>query len=79
MSQFLLVNMMQNSTNHVDYKDAQSKSCELNFLWGKMRTAAWETAPQIALRECFKVAGGGGVNTKDFGETGVQCYQALIL
>ena len=53
------MNMMQNFTNHVDYKGAQSKSCELNFLWGKMRTAAWETAPQVALRECFKVAGGG--------------------
>ena len=23
-----------------------------------MRTAAWETAPQIALRNCFKEAGG---------------------
>ena len=48
---------MQNFTNHnVDSKDTQSKSCELNFLWGKMRTAAWETAPQIALIECFKEA-----------------------
>ena len=25
-----------------------------------MRTAAWETAPQIALRDCSKEAGGEG-------------------
>ena len=24
----------------------------LSFIGGKMRTAAWETAPQIALRDC---------------------------
>ena len=26
------------------------KNCELSFIWGKMRTIAWETASQIALR-----------------------------
>ena len=31
-------------------KDAQLESCKLNFIWGKMRTAAWEAASQIALR-----------------------------
>ena len=60
-SQILLVNTMQNFTNrNVDYKDAQSESCELNFLWGKMRTSAWETAPQIALSECFRETVGEG-------------------
>ena len=28
------------------------ESCKLNFIWGKMRTAAQETASQIALRDC---------------------------
>ena len=32
-------------------KDAQCESCELSFIWGKMKTAAQETAPQIALRD----------------------------
>ena len=27
-------------------------------IWGKMGTAAWETAPQIALRNCFRGAEG---------------------
>ena len=40
-------------------KKAQLESCELSFIWGKMRTAAWETAPKIALRNCSKEAGGG--------------------
>ena len=31
-------------------KDTQCESCQLSFTWGKMRTAAWETLPQIALR-----------------------------
>ena len=28
--------------------------CVLSFIWGKMRTAAWEAASQIALRDCSK-------------------------
>ena len=40
------------------YKDVQLESCELSFIWGKMRTAAQEAASQIALRDCFKVAVG---------------------
>ena len=40
-------------------KDAQLESCELSFIWGKMRTVAWETAPKTALRNCSKEAGGG--------------------
>ena len=38
-------------------KDAQCESYELSFIWGKMRTADQETAPQIALRNCSKEAG----------------------
>ena len=33
---------------------------KLNFIWGKMRTAAQETVPQITLRLCFKEAVGEG-------------------
>ena len=39
-------------------KDIQLESCELSFNWGKVRTAVWEAASQIALRDCFKVAVG---------------------
>ena len=38
----------------------QCERCELSFIWGKMRTVAWETAPQIALRDCSKEAVGEG-------------------
>ena len=31
----------------------------MSFLWGKMRTTALETAPQIALRHCSKEVVGG--------------------
>ena len=34
------------------------KSCEFSFVWGKMRTAAWETAFQIAQRNCSTGAEG---------------------
>ena len=34
----------------VTKKEAQLQSCQLSFIWGKMRTAALETAPQRALR-----------------------------
>ena len=39
-------------------KDVQLDSCELSFIWGKMRTVAQEAASQIALRDCSKVAVG---------------------
>ena len=41
-------------------KDAQHESFKLSFIWDKMRTAAWETAPQIALRDGSKQAMGEG-------------------
>ena len=39
-------------------KKAQRESCELSFIWGKMRTIARETASQIALRNCSEEVGG---------------------
>ena len=48
------------------------------FYWGKMRTAARETAPQIALRDWFKEVVGESQH-KDFGEGEVQCNQVLTL
>ena len=43
-------------------KDTQLESCELSFIWGKMRPAAQEAASQIALRDCSKAADVGKVN-----------------
>ena len=37
-------------------KDAQLESCELSFIWGKMRTANEEIAPQLVLGDCSKEA-----------------------
>ena len=52
----------------VSKKDAQLESCKLSFIWGKMRTAARETAPQIALRNC----------SKEMGEGEVRIYMILV-
>ena len=41
-------------------KDSQLESCKLSSPPGKMRTAAWETAPQMTLRDCSKEAVGEG-------------------
>ena len=54
-------------------KDAHIESCELSFIWGKMRTVARETAPQIALRDRFKEVVGESQH-KDFGEGEVQYH-----
>ena len=32
-------------------KDAQCESCDLSLIWGKMRTAAGEKAPQLVLNK----------------------------
>ena len=37
-----------------DLKQLHNVSCELSFIWGKMKTIARETAIQIALRSYFK-------------------------
>ena len=42
----------------VDWKRGTTR--KVSFIWGKMRTVAWETAPQIALRDCSKEAVGEG-------------------
>ena len=36
-------------------KDAQLESCELSFIWGKMRTAAREAISQTVLRDLVKL------------------------
>ena len=57
-------------------KDAQCESCKLSFIWDKMRTAAWETALQMALRNSSKKGWGGGSQyTCDFGEDGVHAIK----
>ena len=38
-------------------KEAQCESCGPSFIWGKMRTIAWETASQIALRKSSREVG----------------------
>ena len=38
--------------------DVQLESCELSFIWGKMRAGAREAASQIALRDSSKAAVG---------------------
>ena len=58
----------------VDKKGVQHESCELSFIWGKMRAAAWETAPQIALRGCSKEAVGRRKVNR-----GVKCNWVLTL
>ena len=44
----------------VSTKMMHSVSFELSFIWDKMRTAAQETAPQTALRDCSKETVGEG-------------------
>ena len=41
-------------TDFLKKKNAQPESCKSNFIWGKMRTAAQEPAPQVSLRNCSK-------------------------
>ena len=59
-------------------KDAQLESRELSFTWDKMRTATWDTAPQIALRDCSKEVVGESWYV-GFWWRGVQCNQARLL
>ena len=46
--------------DHQPKKDAQLESCEFSFIWNIIRAAAWETAPQIALRNCSREVEGEG-------------------
>ena len=61
----------------VDLKHAQCESCKLSFIWGTMRTAAWEIAPQIALRNCSEEVVGES-QYMWFWWRGSSCTQALI-
>ena len=59
-------------------KKEQRQSWELSVIWGKMKTTAWETTPQVALRNCSKEVGGEGQYIWDFGGGGNTCNQARI-
>ena len=52
------------------------KSCESRLIWGKMRTIAWETAFQIALRNCSKEVGGKVSVIYDWEVKGRGCVQS---
>ena len=54
------VSLPFNSFEFSTEKNAQCESGGLSFIWGNMRTAAWEIAPQIALRNCSKEVGEAG-------------------
>ena len=41
-------------------KKIHNMRAELNFIWGKTKTSAQETVPQIALRDCSEEAVGEG-------------------
>ena len=58
--------------------DTQCEGCTLNFIWGKMRTAAQETAPPIALRDCSREAVGKGQYIR-FWWRGCSTYPARTL
>ena len=40
-----------------------------------MKTAAWKTASQVALRNCSKEAGGEGQYICDFGKRGIDVFK----
>ena len=46
-----------NSYKVADLKNMQHESCELSFIWGKMRTIAQETTFQMSLRNSKEVGG----------------------
>ena len=58
-------------------KACTNGSCKLNFTWGTMRTAVWETAPWIALRDCSKRQW-GKVSVCDCGEGEVHIVKHLF-
>ena len=41
-------------------QNLQYESCELSYIWGRIRTVVQEMALQITLRNCSKKAWGGG-------------------
>ena len=59
-------------------QSAQRESCELSFIWGHMKTAAMETAPQTVLRNCSKEGGGEGQYICNFREEGVHEIKHIL-
>ena len=47
---FLIFPLRNRSCQLKKKKIAQCEICELNFIWGGMRTLDWETGSQISLR-----------------------------
>ena len=62
-----------------DFKKMQCESCGSSFIWGKMRTIAWETAFLIALKNCSKDVERKGIKIYDFGEGGVHAIKHIFL
>ena len=54
---FKLLQNIEQKKGLLTKKNVQCESCELSFIWDKMRTAAWEMAPQKALRNCSEEVG----------------------
>ena len=42
--------------------NTQCESCELSFIWGKVRMIAWDTVSWIALEESLQRGGGKSVH-----------------
>ena len=59
-----------NNNNNNNKKKLQCESCELNFIQGKMRTIAWETASQIPQKDWSEDTGQEGQHICDFGQGG---------
>ena len=57
----------------VNLKKAQCESCELSFIWGKMRAAAWEITPQTAPKRR-----GESQHICDFGEGGIHAIKFIF-
>ena len=60
-------------------KMTQCESSELNFIEGKMRSPAWETASQRALRNCSKEQERRSMYICDFGEGGVYVTKHIFV
>ena len=57
--------------------NAECESCELSFIWGKMKSIVWETAFQVALRNSSKESRGKSEN-RWFLWRGSPCNPALM-
>ena len=57
-------------------KKCTDEGCKLSFMWGNMRTAAWETVPQIT-EKLLQRGGGEGQYMRDFGERGIHVIEHI--